>query len=149
MAEAALSDARQARDEAATPVFRVDDEQWVWGSVGERFVIATLTMEQGPPLSSLILRAGGEDFRWLAPSTDSYESEGQEKQFASVAPGKTIDLVAQMEHQGPSQFELNVILECVEDGEHRRQWTVRRIVTAREAPQPDPVPSFRTGRRGR
>ncbi|MEU6804826.1 hypothetical protein [Streptomyces neyagawaensis] len=57
VAQEALNDARQTRDEAATPVFQVSDAQWVWGNIGERFVTATITVDQAPPLSSLTLRA--------------------------------------------------------------------------------------------
>ncbi|MFC5803282.1 hypothetical protein [Streptomyces formicae] len=149
VAQEALNDARQARDEAATPVFQVSDAQWVWGNIGERFVTATITVEQATPLSSLTLRIDGPDVRHLAPDTGSYESEGREKRFTAVAPGKRIDLIAQMEHEGPSPFELEVTLECVEEGGHERRWTVRRIITASEAPQPDPVPQAWRGRRGR
>jgi hypothetical protein len=142
-AKEALADARQARDEAATPVFRVSNAQWDWGAIQERFVTATITMEQGPPLSSLVLRIDGDDVRFLAPDTGSHKSEGCEKQFTSVAPGKQIDLIAQMEHEGPSQFELELTLECVEDGGHKRRWIVRRIITASEASRPDPAPMRR------
>ncbi|MFH9553314.1 hypothetical protein ACIBAH_08110 [Streptomyces sp. NPDC051445] len=149
VAQAALDDARKVRDEAATPVFRVSEEQWVWGSTQERFVTATITVEQGPPLSSLTLRVNGPDVRHLARDTSGDTPEGLEKRFTSVAPRKQIDLLVEMEHEGPAQFELKLTLECVEEGGHERRWTVTRIITAREAPQADPAPPAWRGRRGR
>ncbi|GAA4378146.1 hypothetical protein GCM10023088_38710 [Actinomadura verrucosospora] len=138
IARQTFQDARQARDEAATPVFSVSDERWTWGEIQERFVTATITMDQGPPLSSLKLQVAGSDVRCLASGTDSYESEGREKRFTSVVPGKQIELIVQMEHESPSSsFELELTFDCVEESGHKRRWVVRRIITAHEARQPD------------
>ncbi|MYU07466.1 hypothetical protein GTY81_27090 [Streptomyces sp. SID8366] len=149
VAQAALDDARKVRDEAATPVFRISEEQWVWGSTQERFATATVMMEQGPSLSSLTLRVDGPDVRHLAQDMSGDTPIGLEQRFTSVAPGKQINLFIEMEHEGPAQFELKLTLVCVEDGGHERQWTVPRIITAREAPQSDPTPLAWRGRRGR
>ncbi|GAA0393758.1 hypothetical protein Acor_74660 [Acrocarpospora corrugata] len=94
-------------------------------------------MEQGPPLSEINLRIGGSDIRGLASDTDSHDWDGRERRFTPVLPGKQIDLVVQMEYEGPSRFELELTLECTEEGGHARSWTIRRMITASETSQSD------------